>query len=272
MSIKIGLDIGGSATKIVGLRDGKLIGKEVIKASDPLTSAFGALGKICKGNNWTLEDIDRICLTGVGSTAIPNDLFGIRTAVASEFIATGLGGLYLSGLDRAVVVSMGTGTAYLEATKSSVNHIIGSGVGGGTLIGLSKAMLDITDPNKITNIARGGNTGNADLTVGDIAEGGVKGLSKDITASNFGKASDALSDSDKLSALFNMVYQITGSLSVMASRNTGIEDVVYTGQLTTFEQCRQYIMMFESVYGIKIHIPEDAMYATAIGSTLELEA
>ncbi|MCR4688645.1 MAG: pantothenate kinase [Saccharofermentans sp.] len=272
MGIKIGLDIGGSTTKIIGMQDGKLIGKEVIKASDPVTCACGGLGKIAKDNNWVLEDIEQICITGVGSTAIPSDIFGIKTAIAPEFESSGLGGLYLAGLDKAVVVSMGTGTAFLEATKKSVKHIIGTGVGGGTMIGISKAMIDVSSPELIKEIAKGGVANHADLTVGDIAQGDVTGLPRDLTASNFGKAADGLSDSDKLSALFNMIYQSIGTLSVMASRNTGIKDVVYTGQFTAFEQCKKYLKLFEDFYGINVIVPEDATFATAIGSVLDLEA
>lgn len=272
MSIRVGLDIGGSTTKIIGMKDGKVIGKAVIKASDPITSACGALGKIAKDNNWTLEDIEKISITGVGSTALPEDIFGIRTKMASEFTATGLGGLYLAGLDEAVVVSMGTGTAYLEAKKMGVRHIIGSGVGGGTLIGVSKAMIDVSEPYKINDIAKGGVANHADLTVGDIAESAVGDVTKDLTASNFGKAADGLTDPDKISALFNMIYQSIGTLSVMCSRSTGIKDVVYTGQLTAFDKCREYLMPFETHYGIHVIIPEDAAFATAIGSVLESEA
>ena len=49
----------------------------------------------------------------------------------------------MSGLDRAVVVSMGTGTAYVMADKGRVSHLGGTGVGGGTLLGLSGLTLNI---------------------------------------------------------------------------------------------------------------------------------
>ena len=45
MKIKVGLDIGGSTTKIVGMRNGGIIASEIVKAADPVTSAFGAVGK-----------------------------------------------------------------------------------------------------------------------------------------------------------------------------------------------------------------------------------
>ena len=44
MKIKVGLDIGGSTTKIVGMREGKIIARDIVRAADPVTSAFGAVG------------------------------------------------------------------------------------------------------------------------------------------------------------------------------------------------------------------------------------
>ena len=133
MKIKVGLDIGGSTTKIVGMQDGmqdgKIIAREIVRAADPVTSAFGAVGKLINDHSISVNDIEQINITGVGSGYPQAPIFGIKTVVVEEFKATGLGGLYLSGLEHAVVVSMGTGTAYLDATKNNVRHIIGSGVG-----------------------------------------------------------------------------------------------------------------------------------------------
>ena len=44
---------------------------------------------------------------------------------------------------RAIIVSMGTGTAYVMADNDKAYHIGGTGAGGGTLLGLSNRMLNI---------------------------------------------------------------------------------------------------------------------------------
>ena len=100
--------------------------------------------------------VEQINITGVGSGYPQAPIFGIKTVVVEEFKATGLGGLYLSGLEHAVVVSMGTGTAYLDATKNNVRHIIGSGVGGGTLVGLGMALTGTSDAVKLSDMATSG--------------------------------------------------------------------------------------------------------------------
>ena len=268
MKIKVGLDIGGSTTKIVGMQDGKIIAREIVRAADPVTSAFGAVGKLINDHSISVNDIEQINITGVGSGYPQAPIFGIKTVVVEEFKATGLGGLYLSGLDHAVVVSMGTGTAYLEATKNSVRHIIGSGVGGGTLVGLGMAMTGTSDAVKLSDMATSGDILKCDLTIGDITKNGVTGLPMNVTASNFGKAADDLSREDKMAGVFNLVYQAVGTVAVMASRQCNLKDVVFTGQLTDLKECQQYLLPFEDLYGVNMIIPEDVVFATALGSCL----
>ncbi|MBQ1248352.1 MAG: type II pantothenate kinase [Clostridiales bacterium] len=268
MKIKVGLDIGGSTTKIVGMQDGKIIAREIVRAADPVTSAFGAVGKLINDHSISVNDIEQINITGVGSGYPQAPIFGIKTVVVEEFKATGLGGLYLSGLEHAVVVSMGTGTAYLDATKNNVRHIIGSGVGGGTLVGLGMALTGTSDAVKLSDMATSGDILKCDLTIGDITKNGVTGLPMNVTASNFGKAADDLSREDKMAGVFNLVYQAVGTVAVMASRQCNLKDIVFTGQLTDLKECQQYLLPFEDLYGVNMIIPEDAVFATALGSCL----
>jgi len=268
MKINVGLDIGGSTTKIVGMQDGKIIAREIVKAADPVTSAFGAVGKLINDLSLSVDDIQQINITGVGSGFPQGPILGIKTVVVEEFIATGLGGLYLSGLKRAVVVSMGTGTAYLEADNGKVRHIIGSGVGGGSVVGLGLAMAGTSDALKLSEMASSGDILKCDLTIGDITKNGVTGLPMNVTASNFGKAADDLTREDKMAGVFNLVYQSIGTVAVMASRQCGIKDIVFTGQLTSLKQCEEYLLPFSDLYQVNIIVPEDSVYATALGSCL----
>ncbi|MDP4153306.1 MAG: pantothenate kinase, partial [Bacillota bacterium] len=59
--------------------------------------------------------MDKVFITGVGSSSVKEPIYGIKTFKVDEFLAVGNGGLYLSGFDSALVVSMGTGTAYIWA-------------------------------------------------------------------------------------------------------------------------------------------------------------
>ena len=112
MSIVIGIDVGISTTKIVGINeDGVVVNPCRIKATDPITSLYGAFGKYLHDNNIKLEDVEKVMLTGVGSAYIDENIYGLSTGKAEEFISDGLGARYESKLDRMIVVSMGTGTS-----------------------------------------------------------------------------------------------------------------------------------------------------------------
>ena len=149
----IGIDVGGSTTKIVCVSNGKMLAPMQVKATDPLTSVYGAFGKYLSEEGLTLEDIDKIKVTGVGSTYIREGLYGIPTDKVNEFTSIGLGGLAMSGLDHAIIVSMGTGTAFVEAGNGVNRHMGGTGVGGGTLLGLGSKLLDVRNYERIVEMA-----------------------------------------------------------------------------------------------------------------------
>ena len=130
MGIILGIDVGGSTTKIVGLTPGgELISTMTVRAYDQITSLYGALGHYINANKFSLSDVERILVTGVGSSYLSGDIYGIPTQRIEEFSAIARGGLALAGLDEAVVVSMGTGTAFIHAHGKDYSHIGGSGVG-----------------------------------------------------------------------------------------------------------------------------------------------
>ena len=143
MKIIIGIDVGGSTTKICGFRGPELLEPLFVKAADPVASVYGGFGKFTSQNGIALTDIERVMITGVGSAYISSDIYGLKTEHVSEFVSTGRGGLYLTGLPEAVIVSMGTGTALVHASGDKIEYLGGTGVGGGTLIGLAKKMLGV---------------------------------------------------------------------------------------------------------------------------------
>ncbi|MBR4591614.1 MAG: hypothetical protein IKO35_00200, partial [Elusimicrobiaceae bacterium] len=80
MSVVIGIDVGGSSTKIVGYTiDGKVVSMCQVSAADPVTSAYGALGKFINENNLSLQEVDQIILTGVGVSHFKQKIYGIAT-------------------------------------------------------------------------------------------------------------------------------------------------------------------------------------------------
>ena len=279
MKTVIGIDIGGSTTKIVGIKDGangrELIEPMFVRANDAVTSVYGAFGKFTLENGLGLGDIEKVLMTGVGSSFIKEPIYSLECENVSEFKSVGLGGLYLSGLDEAIVVSMGTGTALIHAkrvgNKTVTNYLGGTGVGGGTLIGLSKKMLGVDTVEHLEKLCADGNLENVDLVIKDISGDANFQINGDITASNFGKLSDLASKNDIALGIANMVAETIAMLAVFAARSFGVESVVLTGNLTSLKAITSVFEGLETNFGVKFIIPEAAQFATVIGAALSGE-
>ena len=268
MSYIIGIDIGGSTTKIVGLRDGVIVGATMVRASDPVTSAYGAFGRFLEEAGLKLQEIDRVMCTGVGSSFLKDNIYGIPTVKVDEFRAIGLGGRYISGLDHCIVVSMGTGTALTHVSGDVITYINGSGVGGGTILGLCAKMLGTRSYEHIAELAMRGNAEAVDLTIGDITRNQLANMNNKTTASNFGKTNDDATDADFAMGVINMVFQTVGIFAMMAAREHKVDTIVLTGSLSRMEAAKPVIVALEELYGVHYTVPEHSEFCTAIGAAL----
>lgn len=267
MGIVLGIDIGGSTTKIVALNENKeCIATLQVMAADQITALYGAIGNLLYSNHFVVEDVRKIVLTGVGSSMVEGNIYGIPTYKVNEFDAIGHGGLILSGLDETMVISMGTGTAFVHASHEKCEHIGGSGVGGGTIMGLAAKMLGVTDAKSIASMAKEGNLADVDLYVDEISNKETTALSSNVTASNLAKMKSNSSDNDIAKGILNMVYQTVGMLAVFACRNTDIKSVVATGSVATFPAADSMLKAVGELCGINFIIPKEAKFATAIGA------
>ena len=188
MSLVIGIDVGGSTTKIVGIENGKSIKSPMnITANDPITSLFGAFGKYLYDNDIALDNVEHVMLTGVGASGVTTPIYGLPTTHVDEFQADGLGARFDSGLDRLVVVSMGTGTTLVHVDGDKISHIGGISMGGGTLQGLSHLLLQTTHISEVVEMASHGDISHINLQIKDISKNDIEGLPMYATASLFGK-------------------------------------------------------------------------------------
>jgi len=268
MGYTIGIDIGGSTTKIVGLQKGVLHHPIQVKASDPVTSAYGAFGKFLSENGLRLSDIDRVMCTGVGSSFLKDGIYGIPTRKVDEFMAIGLGGRYISGVDPSIVVSMGTGTALISVNGTDIHHVAGTGVGGGTVIGLSNCMFNAHSFDHIVAMAENGDLSRVDLTIGDISNSKLSNMQEKTTASNFGKVTDMATGEDLALGVLNMVFQTIGTFAMMAARGAGTDNIVLTGSLSRINLARRVMDELEELYHVRFIIPDNSDFATAIGAAI----
>ncbi|MGB4594349.1 MAG: hypothetical protein WBI14_00395 [Anaerolineaceae bacterium] len=268
MGIRMGLDIGGSTTKVVTYQNGLVGDFQLVQADDPVASAYGAVGKYLDQSKQTPDTIDQIMVTGVGASYLGGDILGRKTMPISEFNAVGLGGLYLAKEKSAIVVSLGTGTSFVDVHEGKVTHLIGSGVGGGTLLGLSESMLKIHDFDSFESLLENGKIENVDLTVGDLSQKEIPGLPMDTTASNFGKLNELATQEDLAVGIVNLVFQSVGTAAILCARQKKRETVIFTGNLTRIKFGQQVLSGFAKLYGIKMIVPEHSEFATAVGAVL----
>ena len=269
MDIILGIDVGGSTTKVVGLDvHGNPLSMLRVRAEDQVTSLFGALGNYLSSNHLTLEDVRRVVLTGVGASYVDGNIYGLPTYRVDEFSASGAGALALSGQERAMVSTMGTGTAFLLAEKGRVQHLCGSGIGGGTLGGLCHKLVGMERFGQIKKLALGGDLGQVDLTIGDITKNPAATLDPTLTAANFGNLAEDANCADVAAGVVNLVLQAIGTMTVLACRCCDTKTVVLTGSMTTLDQVKPNFENFERLYGIHYIIPDNATFATAIGAAL----
>ena len=272
--INIGIDVGGSTTKIVGFRQNEtseLLAPMFVRATDPMTSLYGAFGKFTSENNLQLNEIGKVMLTGVGTSFVDKPIYSLPCGHVSEFESIGLGGLYISGLDEAIIVSMGTGTSIVYAKKGQpTEYLGGTGVGGGTLQGLSKLLLGMDNTAHIHELAETGNLSQIDLRVSDISrQGSFPEMKTDLTAANFGKVSDIAQKQDIAAGIFNIVFETIGMISIFAARCKGTKDIVLTGNMASFALCQKTFDGTFRSFGMDFIIPEHACFATVIGAALQ---
>lgn len=269
MGIVIGIDVGISTTKIVGINEsGKVLSPIRIRATDPVASLYGAFGKYLYDNKIHLENVENVMLTGVGSAYINSPVYGLPTAKAEEFIANGLGARYESNINRMMVVSMGTGTSIVKCDGDHIEHIGGIGIGGGTLQGLSRLLLNTDDINQVASMAENGDISLINVLISDISTNPLPGLPMDAIASLFGNAKSDASRDDIALGLIWMVLQSICSASILSSLGSGIKEFVMIGNLTLLPQCKRVFPATEKLYGVKFRIPEYSEFCTAIGAAL----
>ena len=274
----IGIDIGSTTTKAVSIepgvggKPGRVIRKIKTKAADAITSATGAFGKMIIENDIRMTDIQRILITGAGSSKLNSDLFGIPTEKVDEITAIGIGGMFLSGKENIIITNIGTGTAIIDARGGSISHLGGSGVGGGTILGLAKKLLATSDFSGIMKLAEQGNLNQVDLLLEDIMETDISFLNKEATASNFGKMLDAAGSGDIALGILNLVYQVIGMLSVFAAKSKNTDRVIVTGNGSDNAIGKQILAVISGMYAVHFEYPKDAAYTTAIGAGLSWDA
>ena len=270
MKIVIGLDVGTSTTKILAMNEAKeILYTERVSASEQLTSLFGAVGSLLYKTGLRLDQVCRFMTTGVGASFIEGDILGIPTSKVPEIEAMGEGGLFLAGVDKAIVTSFGTGTTFAAASfEEGVRHVGGIAMGGGTLSGLAARLFGIDRFEDLAELASRGNIYNVDKSMKEISHDQVSNLPDFATASNLAKVRANSRDEDVAIGLFNMLYQAAGTMAVLCADHFGTDQIVAVGSLATLDMAGVFLGQVGQLYERNFIIPQHAAYAPAAGAAL----
>lgn len=271
----LGIDIGGSGVRAV-LLNGKKI-----------KCLFS------KDTSFSLEEIKKVitkykgvptAATGGGAKKIKKSLggsFSKKINIIDEIAAIGIGGVFLAEKKKTLVVSVGTGTPMVAVKNGRIEHIGGTGLGGGTLKGFSQLLFKEENLDELERIAKKGKREKIDLKVRDIMGGAVGIVPADATASNFGKIAfyrakgkscrGASEKSDISQSLFNMVAEVVGTLAFFGAKNYGLEkDIVFCGRVAENKIIKKRLIETVKLWGGRALVLEKARYACAIGAAKSL--
>ena len=231
------------------------------EASDQVRQALKAVGD-------DLPERLPVGVTGGRYRTLPEVLDGHPLHKVDEMLALGLGGLVLSGLEDALVVSAGTGTAMVAARKDDVHHVTGSAVGGGTLLGLSKLILGTDDPVEINRLALTGDASAVDIMLTEAVGGEVGLLPAKANAVNLGKLDreNGFTRENLAAGLVRLVAQVIAVIAINAANAEGLADIVLVGHLMDLESVRDEIALVGDFYKRSFIVPENPGFGTVMGA------
>ncbi len=267
--IVAGIDVGGTNTRGVILDRGKIKSKVMLNGNDEKV-AKECMKRLLKKSSMQINDIEKIAVTGGRSRRLGKNVFGKNFIRVDEIISLGIGGIKLSGKKTIFVVSMGTGTAFVSVKNEVIEHLGGSGIGGGTITGLSKLMLDASAEETET-MAEMGRRSNMDISVYDIMGTDLYRIPGDATASNFGKLKGKYEKKDIASSLLNMIAETLGVMTYFAAKSCRLKnDILLCGRVVLNEIIKDRVIETVEMFGGKATVPENAEYCAAIGAAVSL--
>ncbi|MEH7885018.1 type II pantothenate kinase [Bacillus sp. JJ1609] len=262
----IGIDAGGSLIKIAFEENSRLRFKKY-----PIEDLDSAL-------NWLkmFAVSKKIVLTGGKAGMIKADFFP-EDEIVNEFTAACEGAKYLmeqekmSLQEKVLLVNIGTGTSWFVMEGSHYERVLGSGIGGGTFMGLGTLLGNSRDFSELVELASRGTRGNVDLLVKDIYHPEEPPIPGDLTASNFAKASNGKesSEADQMASAINMISETITLLSVQAATLHSTKKVVYIGStLSGNKPLQSYLELYAKMSGLETVFLRDGEYSGALGAKM----
>lgn len=267
------IDFGGTVTDLILRREGL---DDVLLAlptavPEPAVAEELLARLLTSAGETPDSQIGIIAVTGGRSWQLPDRLGAARVVKVDEPTATAVGGLLEDAPTPAIVVSLGTGTGIVLADPPAPpQRLVGSGIGGGTLLGLAKLLLGTTDVARIGELARHGDLSRCDLTVGDILGGGVGPVPAEATAAHFARVAREGSvvprPEDIAATLLNLIGQAVLRLAFEAARFHQARSIVLVGHVLDVPGFRDAIERIPLLDRSYVRIVSEPGFAVARGA------
>jgi type II pantothenate kinase len=263
-----GLDVGITTTDAVAGWDEQE--SVSLPTTNPAQSAERALSLLIERAGLPQDELV-LAATGVGSRRLGVRVCGYPVRHVSEIHAIGRGGIGLGGGSAALVASLGTGTAMVSVRGSEVTHVTpGNGVGGGTLLGLARALLGTDDLEELAQLASRGDRRRLDITIGEAVGGPLGTLPEDGTAANFAKYARDASPADVAASLLNLVAEVVLWTVLLGLQASGHTRAVLTGKLLLVGPVRRRVEEIGTMLGDRLVVPQRGEVASALGALWSL--
>ena len=256
----LGIDLGASTTKLALMKGRKCLKTMLAEKDEPLEDA------ICRMNP---GKIDRIALTGVGASYIDGKVLDLPTVKVEEFDALSRGAKQSVGVYNCLLVSVGTGTAFVRVSPVHTAHLGGSGMGGGMLKGMCRALCGTENMQEFYDLAKQGDLTRVDLVLKDVSQGNISNLQPDTTVANLAKLVPEASKEDIALGIYNLVFQSIGVMAAFATKGLLTRKIVMTGTIAQYPGAAAILDTVAKLHNVKFIIPENAGFITAIGAATE---
>ena len=160
------------------------------------------------------KSIKTIGISGGKSSDLSENINGIKLVKVPEVEAIGRGAKRIfKKNDSMLVMSLGTGTGCIFGDNKTYQYVGGIPVGGGTLAGLSKLLINEDSIGEISSLATSGDRSEVDILIDDVVSG-IDILKPNLSAANFAKVSEnKYRKQDIAKALTNMIGEIIGTVA-----------------------------------------------------------
>lgn len=268
----IGIDTGGTLTKVA-----------YVNNQDELTYISFPSNDLEAVRDWieTHPEIEEIGVTG-GRTEQLRDVLRTMKKVhyIVEFEATLKGVRHIlkkegHKMKESIITNIGTGTSIHYTDGITDVRVGGTGIGGGTLVGLAALTTGIMDFATICELAKQGKREDIDLLVRDIYQGMDTPIDGHLTASNFGKLGItevvAHEKSDILATVQGLIGEVIATMSVQYANEKHTNYIVYTGSTLSDNTQLRYVLEHYTL--LKKFTPvfiNDHGFAGAVGAFLNV--